>query len=180
MYANYPSWLGHVTGPVVDPGIFTAFNPANGQEQLVPPDMFAGHGLLLHAWQDIVARQVPWAPSSYYITTGIPGAALELRFTTPVSAAFVSSGINFPIQSDHGYLIQFFNGDTLLGQTTVFGTVGAISTVPFDRVVLAAPWSTDIPWLSNVWFSPIPGPGAAAVLLGALALGNRRRRGASQ
>jgi len=176
LHSNFPTWLNYVNGPVVDPGIFTAFSPANGTEQPVPPDMFAGHGLLLHAWQDITAHQVPWAPSAYYISTGTPGASLEVLFTTPVSAAFLSSGINFPVQSDHGYLIQFFAGDTLLGQSTVFGTVGAISTVPFDRVVLAAPLATDIPWLSNVWFAPIPGPGGAAVLLGALAFAPRRRR----
>jgi hypothetical protein len=177
LWASYTSWLANVPGPVVDPGIFTAFDPANGPEQLVPPDMFASHGLMLHAWQDILARQVPWAPQAYYITPGTPGAALELQFTTPVSAAFVTSGLNFPEPSTHGFLIQFYNGDALLGQSTVYNAIGAISSTPFDRVVIAAPWSTDVVWLSNVYFVPIPGPGAGVLLLGALAArGGRRRR----
>jgi hypothetical protein len=177
LWASYTSWLANVPGPVVDPGISSAFNPANGSEQPVAPDMFASQGLVLHAWQDLVARQYPWAPNAYYITMDAPGASLELRFTASVSAAWIGSGLNFGVGSAHGFLIQFYNGDALLGQSTVYNAIGAISSTPFDRVVIAAPWSTDVVWLSNVYFVPIPGPGAGVLLLGALAArGGRRRR----
>jgi hypothetical protein len=140
--------------------------------------MFASQGLVLHAWQDLVARQYPWAPNAYYITMDAPGASLELRFTASVSAAWIGSGLNFGVGSDHGYLLQFFAGDSLLGQSTTYAAVGAISTVPFDRVVISAPLPTDSVYLFAVRFVPIPGPGAGVLLLGALAARGGRRRNA--
>jgi hypothetical protein len=176
MYANYSPWLAHVNGPVVDPGILKAFDPADGSVQPVQGDMFASQGLMMNSWSGLVARQYP-ASTSFYITTDTPGASVELVFTTPVLAAWVTSALNqVGTPSDHGYLVQFFSGDLLMGQSTVFGAVGAISTVPFDRVVIGAPLATDIVRFSGVYFSPIPGPGGAAVLLGALAFAPRRRR----
>ncbi|MBL9141839.1 MAG: hypothetical protein JNK53_08235 [Phycisphaerae bacterium] len=176
MYANYSPWLAHVNGPVVDPGILTAFDPANGSVQPVQGDMFAAQGLMMNSWPGLVARQYP-ASNNFYITTDTPGASVELVFTTPVLAAWVTSALNqVGTPSDHGYLVQFFSGNSLMGQSTVFGAVGAISTVPFDRVVIGAPLATDIVRFSGVYFAPIPGPGGVAMLLGGLALAPGRRR----
>jgi len=176
LHSNFPTWLNYVNGPVVDPGILTAFDPADGSVQPVQGDMFASQGLMMNSWSGLVARQYP-ASTSFYITTDTPGASVELVFTTPVLAAWVTSALNqVGTPSDHGYLVQFFSGNTLMGQSTVFGAVGAISTVPFDRVVIGAPLANDIVRFSGVYFSPIPGPGGAAMLLGALSFAHRRRR----
>lgn len=176
MYANYSPWLAHLPGPIVDPGILTAFDPADGSVQPVQGDMFASQGLMMNSWPGLVARQYS-ASTNFYITTDTPGASVELVFTTPVLGAWVTSALNqVGTPSDHGYLVQFFSGNSLMGQSTAFGAVGAISTVPFDRVVIGAPLATDIVRFSGVYFSPIPGPGGVATLLGALAIASRRRR----
>ena len=84
--ASYTSWLARVDGPVVDPGILTAFDPADGSVQPVQGDMFASQGLMMNSWPGLVARQYP-ASNNFYITTDTPGASVELVFTTPVLAA---------------------------------------------------------------------------------------------
>jgi len=76
-----------------------------------------------------------------------------------------------------GHFFKLYSGDALVYASPEFGNnpfIGAISTVPFDRVVMSS--SGGGPYIDTFWFGgTVPTPGTIAVL--ALAFtGSRRRR----
>jgi hypothetical protein len=86
------------------------------------------------------------------------------------------SAIGFKFGS--GHFFRLYSGESLIYSSPEFGLnpfVGAISTIPFDRMVVSR--SGGGPLVDTVWFgSTVPGPGGLAALGGAALLGRRRRR----
>ncbi|MDZ4753411.1 MAG: hypothetical protein SGJ11_02815 [Phycisphaerae bacterium] len=76
-----------------------------------------------------------------------------------------------------GHFFSLYSGDTLVYESPEFGTnpfIGAISTIPFDRVVMSR--SGGGPAVDTFWFGgTVPAPGTIAVLALAF-VGSRRRR----
>ncbi len=176
LHTNYPTWQTQVNGPIIDPHINTHFDPADGPVQPVPGDTFADLGLVMQSSSGLFAHQYP-SSQNFYLTTDSPGTSVELLFTTPITAAWVNSTVNNPqMGSDHGYFVQFYNGQALLGQSTIFGSVGAISSEAFDRVVIGAPLASDTVIYSAVRWVQVPSPGSLCFLAGACQFMGRRRR----
>lgn len=106
--------------------------------------------------------------------------SIDMRFDTPMRGlAVYYPGI---------VKAQFFSGDQLVySWTQNFGGgsnkfAGFFGDVAFDRVVFKnaqnpPPWGDVYPvYFDNLYFTTVPAPGAAASLLGILAIARRRRR----
>ncbi len=77
------------------------------------------------------------------------------------------SAIGFKFGS--GHFFRLYSGESLIYSSPEFGLnpfVGAISTIPFDRMVVSR----------SGFGGTVPGPGGLAALGGAALLGRRRRR----
>jgi hypothetical protein len=101
-----------------------------------------------------------------------PQGTLEFTFSTPMYAV----GGHVPGSP----LIQLLMGNTVVGLTPpAFGTgpkfTGLTSDVPFDRVRFIPAIQNGIAQLDNLYFSTVPAPGCAGVIL-FVAVKRRRRR----
>lgn len=109
--------------------------------------------------------------------------SIDMRFDTPMRGL----AVYYPAVVK----AQFYLGDQLVyswlhyehGGSNKFA--GFMSDVSFDRVVFKnalnpPPWGDPYPLtLDNLYFTPVPAPGAAACLLGLAPIAGRRRRGRS-
>ncbi len=101
-----------------------------------------------------------------------PQGSLEFTFSTPMYAV----GGHVP----GAPVMQLLMGSTVVGLTPpALGSgpkfTGLVSDVPFDRVRFIPPGSGGNAFLDNLYFSTVPAPGCAGVLL-FVAVKRRRRR----
>jgi MYXO-CTERM domain-containing protein len=118
-----------------------------------------------------------------FLRDGVGAAAIwsmELTFSTPMRA--------LAIHMPGSVTCKLFSGETVVGVINTGSPPGGLgqffgltSTIAFDRVQLynlpTFPWNPPPAFfVDNIYFSTVPAPGAAAVLMLAGLAGRRRRR----
>ncbi|MFO0961406.1 MAG: hypothetical protein U0625_00715 [Phycisphaerales bacterium] len=91
-----------------------------------------------------------------------------VNFDQPITALYWDAATTFAG-------VRFFSDNTYLG-IIADGQLGAVSTIPFNRIQISNGQGAGYIW-NLEWGAPVPAPGVGAVLAaGALTRGARRRR----
>jgi hypothetical protein len=175
--SNLSSWLNQAGAPATRATLFD-YLPSGFPTQEVPGSIFADLGVNLSSSAPLQASCVP-TTGIWWINPTAPGASIEIRFDTPQTAVFLNTnallpnGNNYPTQ--FGSTKSYYSGDTLIA-STVYGSMGIISTVAIDRVVVTPNEAENGVYIGPTFYF-VPAPGALALVALAPAVrGGRRRR----
>lgn len=159
-------------------GLTLAINASCSASITVYQENFDPWGAACGPFTTITFTEVP--AGAYLDGAGVNGLAMiEGTFSSPISAvAFHHPGV---------VKFRLYLGDTFVGQTgylvdglALTSFSGVVSSVPFDRMQLVGEPGQPIDpvFVDNMYFSTIPAPSAACLLL-SLSVRSRRRRSMS-
>jgi hypothetical protein len=172
LYANPTNWANNAGGTPVQANLFNYLGFPFPTQQ-IPNNIFGDLGVTMSSSVTLVAHMQS-SGSSWYISTDAQGTQIEILFSAPQSAIYLTSAV----KTVAGAFLQdmstksFYSGNTLLGSTTA-NSMGAISSTPIDRLVVTVNNLDYIPVIGPTFYL-VPGPGALGILLFA-PLGTRRR-----
>lgn len=174
LYANPTSWANQAGGTPVQANLFNYLSNPFATQQ-IPDNIFADLGITMHSAVPLVAH-MQTSGTSWYISTDTQGTQIEITFATPQTAIYLTSAV----KTVTGTFLQdqstksYYAGGTLLGSTGA-NSMGAISSIPIDRVVVTVNNASYIPVIGPSFYF-VPSPGAlAALLLAPLTVRARRR-----
>jgi hypothetical protein len=170
---NLSSWMTQAGAPATQANLFNYLGFPFATQQ-IPDDLFGDLGVTISSSVPLVAH-MQTSGSSWYISTDAQGTQIEILFDAPQSAVYLTSGVKTAAGS---FLFDmstksFYSGSTLLGSTTT-NSMGAISSLPIDRIVVTVNSPDLIPVIGPTFYF-VPGPCSLAILVMA-PLGSRRRR----
>lgn len=173
---NLPTWQMFAGAPATRANLFD-YLPYSFPTQEVPGTIFSNLGVNLTSSAPLMASCVP-TTGIWWINPTAPGASIEIRFDTPQTAIFLNTNAILPNGNFYPTLFgstkAYYAGDTLIA-TTTSATIGIISTVAIDRVVVTPNEAENWVYIGPTFYF-VPAPGALGMFLLAPALGGRRRR----